>query len=509
MIKIRDYAWFMFFMGILICFFLIFEQNFYGTRTLGSTTTPLNLSDEELVRAVTPEESDYWEEVIVVYGANSENSYKKNICNQLANLKIPYRSVAQPEQIPTQGWMKAKIIILAMDNLNELKGEKLLFAYVDQGKQLIVSNSNGLATREDCQKAFGVVSMMGRKTLEGMVVFDGLLIQGQQYYFDYEINTNNVKLDAFCQNWIVEYSSKNIKAEKNRVSLLWEKKVGDGRIFVFNNTFLVNGDGLGIFTSVLAKLKGTLVYPIVNIKLELIDYMPDISHADPEMMQELYYRDEESVVQDIFWPSIEKMLIQNDLLGTFYSHVSTKEKETAEYVAIGSEINKKGYELVENGIVGYYRGIAVPIRVTGHEYSEQSVFKMQNQMVESGMVSHCINMKEVLGAYGKASQNEWSDYSLKLSKLLYAIYKDADWMEKATLSTGMEAYERYLLMEPNVTMGKTKMHIQIDNFHDYGYLMIHTDRSIREVSNDSCKVRKVGDGFYMVTMYRDEADIYY
>lgn len=509
MLKIRDYVWVMFFLGMLICFFLLFEQNFSGTRTFGSTTTPLKLSDEELVRAATPEESDYWEDVLVIYGANRENNYKKYVCSQLANLKIPYRMVPQPTTCSTQAWMKAKIIILAMDNLSELKDEKLLFAYVQQGKNLIVCNCNGISEAEECQKQFGIVSVKGKRTLEGMIVFQGLLIQGLQYYFDYEIKTNNVKLDAFCKSWISEYSSKSTSTKKNKVSLLWERKAGDGRIFVFNNTFLVNGEGLGIFTSVLAQLEGTLVYPIVNIKLELIDYMPDVSNGKEDLLQELYFRKEENVVKDIFWPSIEKMLSQNDLLGTFYSHVSEQDTASKNYKYLKKEMEKKGYEVYENGIVGQYRGIAVPIGLTGHEYDEQSVFKMQNQMTSMGMISHCTNMREVLGTYGSSDENEWSDYSLKLSRLLNATYKDAGWMEKATLSSGMEAYERYLLMEPKVSDEGESLHIKIDNFHDYAYLMVHTEKKLHVVSNESYKVTEVGDDFYMLTMYQDEADVIY
>lgn len=509
MLRIRDYVWVMISLGILIVFFLIFEANFSGTRTFGSNTKPLNLSDEELVHAATPEESDYWEEVLVIYGSNKENNYRKNVCNQLANLKIPYRMVAQPSQCPTQAWMKAKIIILAMDNLGELKDADLLFAYVQQGKNLIVCNCNGLNGAEECQDQFGVVSLDGKKTLEGMIVFQGLLVQGLQYYFDYEIKTNNVHLDAFCKSWISEYNSKQNSATKDKVSLLWERKAEDGRIFVFNNTFLVNGEGLGLFTSVLAELKGTFVYPIVNIKLELIDYMPDVSNGKEDLLQELYYRNEESVVKDIFWPSIEKILSQNDILGTFYPHVSEEDRASKVYQYLKKEMEKKGYEVCENGIVGQYRGIAVPIGLTGHEYNEQSVFKMQNQMTAMGMVSHCTNMREVLGTYGSSDENEWSDYSLKLSKLLYATYKDADWMEKATLSSGMEAYERYLLMEPEVTDDGKSIHVKIDNFHDYAYLMVHTDKELHIVSNDAYKITEVGDDFYLLTMYKKEADIIY
>ena len=48
-----------------------------------------------------------------------------------------------------------------------------------------------------------------------------------------------------------------------------------------------------------------------------------------------------------------------------------------------------------------------------------------------------------------------------------------------------------------------------DNFHDYAYLMVHTDKELHIVSNDAYKITEVGDDFYLLTMYKKEADIIY
>lgn len=506
MLRVRDYLIISGSFVLLIVFFLIFQANFSINRTYVDESKPLQVDTSDYHNIAV---NDMNPEVLVLCGKNEKNNWLKHVQEVLAGMKVSYCVRSQVNDFQKYKFNNIHTIILAMESWSELEDpEQILKLVEEKGLSLIVTNCSEVDEQEEIAEKIGIVQNEGRSQVDGMVVFDGIMFQGLTYYFDYPMEITDYYLDPFCKTWIVEYT-KEQKEPGDKINLLWEKRLGKGDIFVFNNNLIPIGEGGGLLAGVISRMQDVMVYPIVNARVELIDYCPDVANGDEEVLKNLYNRNEFMINRDIFWPALSKILDSNGLVGSLYTHVSTEEMSTQNYQYIKNTILKKGHVVFENQQPGTKDDVTLPIAVKGNQYSEKAVFAMKSQIAYMGLASHYLDMRDVLGKNQYDDNYEWSGYSLELSKLLNAAYKDSEWLERVSATEAIERYKRYLIMEPSIYVSDESIEIRTSNFYGECYFITHSKRKLKQVLSQDYEIEELREEYYLITAKQPRVEIYF
>ncbi len=154
--------------------------------------------------------------------------------------------------------------------------------------------------------------------------------------------------------------------------LFWEVDVGKGKAVVFNNTFLTEKSGMGVFTAALTKAEEVFLYPIINSRAMLLNYFPVVLVGNEAYMKQNYGRNTEGFIRDIWWPHMAKTASQYDFKYTSFFLISLDrdtDKSFVENIAgttnlsfIGREILRYGGELAISG----YNDIPLVFNQNGH-----------------------------------------------------------------------------------------------------------------------------------------------
>ena len=498
MLKISDYISMMLSFLALLVFYLIFSgslsMNLGVTDTLDEIELPENFSIEEECRVEEPV-------FAVICGGQEGSERTKEIVQMISSLKKEYAVFPTVDQISETQAEKITTIVVTADNWEEIGNKELLLQYAEkQGKKIIFTSIMEDATGE-YNKTIGILKNEGLKKIKGLMIFDGMFIQGMVYYDNLKMEVSDITVDARCKKLMIEKTKKQTE-QRDLIPLVWEKRYGNGCFYVVNGEFLNMESGMGIFTGMLSQMEDTLVYPVVNTKANLLDFFPEISNPYDEQIKSLYSRDTNMFIRDIVWPSIVKLGESNTLVFSTRLNRQISEKDQDEYAYMEELLEKRNYEVDDSFTTSE---LEIPYITSGHKRSDKEIFKMQSSISGSVLATHYLDMSEVMGKNADDQDYEWSSYSLELSKLMYDLYKETDWIDAMNVSQALERYKRYLLIQPEIEKSENQISIKTDNFHDVCFYMIRTEK--RVVSGEGYEVSKVGENAYMIEVLKDNITI--
>lgn len=455
---------------------------------------PQNYSVEEEYRVEEPV-------LAVVCGNQAAGERTQNVIKMAAGLKKEYAVFSTVDEITEQQAAKITTIVVTADSWEEIGNKELLIQYAEQqGKNLVFSSIMEEQTGE-YNKLIGVLKNEGTAKIQGVMIFEEMLIQGMVYYDDIDMEAADITTDARCKKLMVERSKKQVE-QRDLIPLIWEKRYGKGCFYVVNGDFLTEEYGMGIFTGILSQMEDTFIYPVVNAKANLLDSFPELDNSYESRIKELYSRDTNMFVRDIVWPSLVKLGESNTLVFSMRLNRPVAESQKDNYEYLAELIQKRCYEIDDSFT---QQEVEIPYISSGHRRSEKEVFKMQSSISGAGLATHYLDMSEIMGKNADDPEYEWSSYSLELSKLMYSLYQDTEWIDAMTVSQALERYKRYLLIRPVIEKSEQQITIKTENFHDLCFYMIRTDKTV--LSGDDYEVTKVGENAYLIEVLKDNITI--
>jgi hypothetical protein len=284
--------------------------------------------------------------------------------------------------------------------------------------------------------------------------------------------------------------------------LIWEKRYGNGCFYGVNGDFLDSEYGIGFLTGIFSEIEDDFIYPVVNAKANLLDCFPELDNEYENAIQELYYRDTNMFIRDTIWPALVKLSEANTVVFSARLSRPVSETNTEDYNDLAELFERRSFEIDDSLET---ETPELPYLCYGHERNNEDIFKMKCSISGAGLATHYIDMSEVMGKNADNDKYEWSAYYLELSKFMYDLNQDTDWMNAVTESEALERYKRYLLLRPVIEKTNEEINIRTENFHDQCFYIIRTDKMIS--SGEGYEADKIGDNAYLISVSKEDITI--
>lgn len=498
MLKISDYVAIVLSFVAMLVLYLIVAQNLSISLALNELLNPVSISEnyDPLVEWASEEP-----EFAVVCGQQGSADEAQEITALVSNLKKKYRVFSTVDDITSEQAQSIRTIIVTADSWDQIGNAEKLFQYAQDGATVIFSHLMTGQNASTLNKAVGVLDIGESAEIKGIFLSDRLMVQDSVYHDDLTCTVSQVTLDSRCAKLMVEWSDEG-KEQKDLIPLIWEKRQGAGAFYVVNGDFLNEKYGMGVLTGLLSCSNDVFVYPVVNAKVNILDSFPQVDNPYEDSVRAMYSRDSNTFERDIVWPYMVKLCEVNELVITAHAKNTPSSTAKEKFDALVDMIERRGCEV----IVGYEEpAFPVPYTVEGFTRTNENIFGVQCGVSGMALVTHYLDMAEIMGANANDPNYEWNAYSLELSKLMNDIYKDTEWIDAVTLSTAEERYKRYVVMQPELDQTDDGLIIRTGNFDEMSFYLIRTDKPVFAKSN--CEVTKVGENAYLIKVLDQEAQV--
>lgn len=161
--------------------------------------------------------------------------------------------------------------------------------------------------------------------VEGVHLFGDFLLGGEAFYRaeteeDEELQDMDLTMPWYItsggtKTYMVGMLDELLKdnEDKNELfpALIWRSNYNQGKVFVVNGDFLESMMGIGILDAMMYEDNSYDIYPVVNAQNVIVVNFPGFAGENDGQMRELYSRDTESVLRDVFWPTISGLTDRN------------------------------------------------------------------------------------------------------------------------------------------------------------------------------------------------------
>lgn len=296
------------------------------------------------------------EKYLFVFNSSEEASIKikENLEKLFSGMKkhVTYEDV-KDTSATFEGY---SCVILDFENFENFDYFDNLFKYVEKGGSVIIAERPIQSGNfSSIYRKLGIYERGTIDEVKGMKMLTNVLLKGKGAEDSTAvISSIAVQLDNDCKVYSV--------SSDNR-PLIWEKKIGTGKVIFSNGQFFVEKENRGLFAGILGQIETGFIYPVMNMKLSFIDDFPaPIPIGYNERIFKDYGKDASSFFSDIWWPDMLKSSKQYDTkYSTFYIEVYNnrvspnfdivRDQETRNtLLRVGHEIIKSGGEI---GIHGY------------------------------------------------------------------------------------------------------------------------------------------------------------
>lgn len=495
MLKISDYIAMMLSFAGMLFFYLIFAGSLAVGKEPPQKISYMEMPSDFSWFAESKEENPY---CIILCGEHRDSAETKEMQLMLSHLKKEYAVCDLVENITEEQLAHFQCIIVTAEKFEELGNVEALFEMVEEGKKVLFAKLPQEQGSHGYSKTIGILRNQGNTTIDGVMIFEPLLVQGMIYHDDLECTVDEVEIDSRCQKLIIE-KAKTKKEQKDLIPLLWERKYGEGCFYVVNGDYLTVEKGMGFLTGILAQIEEDFLYPVINAKVDLLDGFPEYMNPYEQNIKQMYSRNNAMFLRDVVWPSLVKIGESNNLAFTGKRYQEVPQAEIANYQYLKGLMEKRGYEIVEDAS---QQAVEIPFISHGFEFKDEEIMNMQSSISGLGLASHQQDISAVTGKNAGDSKYEWSSYSLELSKLMKALYSDTDWLDEVTLSQANERYKRYLVLKPQITKQEGQIRIETENFNELCFYMLRTKKSV--LPGEDYEVQQVGADAYLIKVHSTE-----
>ena len=95
--------------------------------------------------------------------------------------------------------------------------------------------------------------------------------------------------------------------------LIWDLDYGKGKMLVMNNSLMTYKSSGGLMLSLIAKVRGTLMYPVVNAKTFALESFPLPCDVNSDYFKSVYLRSGSTFLRELWWPSMARIAAASDI----------------------------------------------------------------------------------------------------------------------------------------------------------------------------------------------------
>ena len=204
-------------------------------------------------------------------------------------------------------------VALATGRLDAVKLLPALLDYVRSGGTLLAlqkieqtpENPLPAAVLQD----FGIASVGETADVHGIHIRTNFLVGGKDFRFgENSAFTTQVNRVDLTEDAAVQIES------ADGAPLLWEKSLGAGRIYAYNGVERDDKTNLGIFTAMAAHCGEDAIYPVVGVKIFVLDDFPaPVPEGDFSRIYDELGVDTETFYRKIWWPFIRRLAQEEDI----------------------------------------------------------------------------------------------------------------------------------------------------------------------------------------------------
>lgn len=130
--------------------------------------------------------------------------------------------------------------------------------------------------------------------------------------------------------------------------------------------------------------------------------------------------------------------------------------------------------------------VTIPTITDGFSYdNKEELFKFRSAMTALGVITHEIDMSEIL--FPQNDNQDWSVSMIELAKIADSYWTPFNAFENDTISREAEKVANFLNIEPFITQDENSINVDIKNFKDEAYFILRTEKKISKISNGSFK----------------------
>lgn len=505
MLKISDYLAAVAGFAAVLIFYLIFSGNIVLVDGNDRELPVLETSWEAETAGETAEAADA-AEYVVLKGEEASGGVCQEITDMLDKLKKEYITKDRMEDLTEEQKEASKVLIVAAEDPAAVGDWQELLDLAKNDGKAVLFTSAGPAQRDDystgdkdggsLEAEIGIQRRGKTFYVDGIVVMEGILIQGLSYYENMPVKAENISLDASCTKLIME-KSKLEKEQKDLAPLLWKKTYGKGKLYVVNAPFFENDTGIGIFTGILADMQEVFAYPVVNSSAVLLDHFPEYDQADEALIRQWYGREASGYVRDVIWYDAAQTASGSGLI---LSGRSDEDRESEAFLELEAQVVKQGGEILEED-----EGTLLPRIYNRYWGNDRARYRMESAASGMGLASFYLDLLEVMGSRGEDTDYEWSAYIVELSSTIYDVFRNNDFLTPRKWSQAEEAYKRYEQIKPRITVLDDQIQIQADGFEDVWYCILRMED--RPAEGDGYEAAEIGENAYLLEITQPEVTI--
>ncbi|BEU87565.1 DUF2194 domain-containing protein [Selenomonas sp. TAMA-11512] len=156
---------------------------------------------------------------------------------------------------------------------------------------------------------FGIAGLGGLTDVHGIHIRTNFLAGGKDFRFgENSAFTTHANAVALTEDATVHITS------VEGMPLLWEKTIGEGRIYAYNGVERDDKTNLGVYAALMAHCGTETIYPVVGVKLFILDDFPaPVPEGDFERIYDELGVDTETFYRKIWWPFIRRLAEEEDI----------------------------------------------------------------------------------------------------------------------------------------------------------------------------------------------------
>jgi len=311
-------------------------------------------------------------------------------------------------------------------------------------------------------------------------------------------------------------------------------------MYFINADLMDDFTGAGILVGILGLDKEYFIYPVINSTLLFLDAFPYFDPSVNDDIQRTYNRDLFHFQRDTLWGDLVYISQQRNFRYTLFPHVGPNgaEIEKELWPFLGREVMMNKAEIgifqssVFNEILPSYKTAAsfqffsfdttsrmtlnsrdfgydtsqivrLPVITRGFLFSEEEYFRLFSVASALGYISIYEDMREILE--DKSGQEKWNLARVDFADSLYPLTNMYHFMNFETASSVASRMKTYLNTPLDVKYENRQMTIKAaPDGNETNYIL----RTLDRITNPrNCAVIRISEGFYLVTIGREDAEL--
>ena len=147
--------------------------------------------------------------------------------------------------------------------------------------------------------------------------------------------------------------------------------------------------------------------------------------------------------------------------------------------------------------------VNIPVVSKGFSENDRELFKFHNAATALGVISHEIDMKEIIYAADNAA--DWTSASVNLTGLVGTYWRNFKVLDSTNITKAGKRVHRFLEMRPEIQVKDDRIKVLINNFDGEAYFILRSDKSIAAISNG--KFKKLEDNAYLICSLSPEFEL--